>query len=106
MSRFVFNTFQPKSVVKYRCRHGLGLLRIVRLASNNTDPAISTFNFQLSGYAFAERLYFNGVGRGRIRALLGHCMRIIGQSSSLPDHRPVHVLRITQRIFMLEPAPW
>jgi hypothetical protein len=55
MGSFVLNTFQSKSVVKYRCGHGLGLLRIVRLASNNTDPAMSIFNFQLSGYAVAGR---------------------------------------------------
>jgi hypothetical protein len=55
MGRFVLNTFQTKSMVKYRCGHGLGLLRIVRLPSNNTDPAMSIFNFQLSGYAFAGR---------------------------------------------------
>ena len=55
MGRFVLNTLQPKGVVKYRRGHGLGLLRIVRLPSNNTDPAMSIFNFQLSGYAFAGR---------------------------------------------------
>jgi hypothetical protein len=31
------NTLEPKSMVKYRCGHGLWLLRSVRLASNNTD---------------------------------------------------------------------
>ena len=37
IGRFVFNTLQPKSVVKYRRGHGSRLLRSVRLASNNTD---------------------------------------------------------------------
>jgi hypothetical protein len=55
MGRSVLNTLQPKSVVQYRCGHGLGLLRIVRLPSNNTDPAMSIFNFQLSRYPFAGR---------------------------------------------------
>jgi hypothetical protein len=49
MGRSVVNTFQPKSVVKYRGGHGLGLLRIVRLPSNKNGilpcPFL-VFNYQ------------------------------------------------------------
>jgi len=52
------DTFQPKGVVKYRRGHGLGSLRIVRLASNNTDPAMSIFIFQLPGTRLPEDPHF------------------------------------------------
>jgi hypothetical protein len=45
MGRSVLNTFQPKSVVKYRGGHGLRLLRIVRLPSNKNGTLPCPFLF-------------------------------------------------------------
>jgi hypothetical protein len=41
----VLNTLQPKSMVKYRRGHGLGLLRIVRLPSNKNGTLPCPFLF-------------------------------------------------------------
>src|SRR5208337_1106332 len=41
----VLNTLQPKSMVKYRRGHGWNFLRIVRLASNKTEPCHVLFYF-------------------------------------------------------------
>jgi hypothetical protein len=58
---FVVNAFQPKSMVEYRCGHGLNPSLVVRLASNNTGSAMFTALHATPGYSFPGRA--NHLGR-------------------------------------------
>lgn len=53
VSPFVTNTLKPKSMVQYRCGHGLEPPSVVRLTSNNRVLAMSISYFATPRYSFA-----------------------------------------------------
>lgn len=53
VSRGVADAFQPKSMVQYRCGHGLEPPSVVRLVSNNRVLPMSTSYFATPRYSFA-----------------------------------------------------